>query len=256
MTITGADDTVPPEMLAQLSGKFPFVEWGILVSASNVNTPRYPSPKWMAMLADLMQGAENPPKVSVHVQGRWLRKLMIGESDELVAGGGRLLKFAQRVQLNFHGGTVEWDETAFLMALMGFPLTRGAKQFIFQLDGYQGGAILERVRRYGHGLDLAPFYDTSHGAGMLPEAWPASNRDLLALRADLRVGYAGGLGPDNLKEQIPLIARAAGAPFWIDMETKVRSGFLLSSEHRSDHFDLDKVVKALEACEPFIGKEI
>lgn len=246
VTITGADDSISADSLAALSADFPFVEWGILVSASNVNTPRYPSPKWMARLCDWsMQVNFN---IAVHVQGRWLRKLLLGDKEELINGGGKLLKLAQRVQLNFHGGAVDYDESKFLMELMAFPQMRSAKQFIFQVDGCQGGVILEKLRRYGHGLDLAPFYDTSHGAGVLPNAWPDAEPGLLALRPDLQVGYAGGLGPDNLAEQIPLIAKAAGdCRFWIDMETKVRS---------RDYFDLDKVHEALEACKPFVGREL
>ena len=250
VTITGADDLISPEKLLELSGEHPFVEWGILVSASNTGTMRYPSRNWMSRLASKVDGSIN---VSIHVQGRWLRELLLGNKDELLDGCGHLAWHAQRVQLNFHGGTIDYDETAFLMALMSFPLTRNAKSFIFQLDGCCGARILERVSKYSHGLDLVPFYDTSHGAGILPESWPEAEKSLLALTRDLQVGYAGGLGPENLAEQIPLIAKAAGdAPFWIDMETKVRSPNPLVGSY----FDLDKVRAALEVCKPFVGINI
>lgn len=250
VTITGADDLVSPDSLLEISAEYPFVEWGILVSASNVGTMRYPSRQWMSKFAASVAGAANSINVAIHVQGRWLRSLMMGNKDELLDGCGRLASHAQRVQLNFHGGSVDYDETAFLLELMSFPLTRGAKQFIFQIDRCQGGAILDRVRQYAHSLDLVPFYDISHGAGILPESWPDAEKSLLALTRDLQVGYAGGLGPENLAEQIPLIAKAAGgANFWIDMETKVRS----SSSLVGSFFDIGKVRLALEACKPFVG---
>ena len=253
VTITGADDLVSPGDLFELSAVHPFVEWGILVSASKMGTTRYPSRVWMSSLATKMVYMKTPINIAVHIQGRWLRDLVLGDSDDLIDGCGSLIRHAQRIQLNFHGGVIDWNETAFLMELATFPLTRDAKQFIFQIDGCQGGAILERVSRYGHGLDLVPFYDTSHGAGVLPEVWPDAEKSLLALTRDLQVGYAGGLGPENLAAQIPLIAKAAGkAQFWIDMETKIRS----PSPLVGTRFDLDKVRAALEICKPFVGVEI
>ena len=250
VTITGADDLTSLDELLEISAEYSFVEWGVLVSAANAKTMRYPSRNWMSRLASKLDASIN---VSIHVQGRWLRELLLGNKDELLDGCGHLAWQAQRVQFNFHGGTVDWNETAFLIALMTFPLSGREKQFIFQLDNCQGSAILERVSRYAHGLNLVPFHDTSHGAGILPETWPDADKSLLALKRDLQVGYAGGLGPENLAEQIPLIAKAAGSTkFWIDMETKVRSPDPLVGSF----FDLDKVRAALEICKPFIGVEL
>jgi hypothetical protein len=251
VTITGADDTVSPTHLLQVSAAYPFVEWGVLVSATNSSVPRYPSQLWRSLLADAMAANESSLNVSVHVQGRWLRNLLLGDKEDLVVGGGRLLKLAQRVQLNFHGAALDYDETKFLIELMAMPLAHGfTKQFLFQVDGNQGLPLLQRVMQYHTGLDLVALHDTSHGAGILPEEWPVfyAQTD----KPGLQIGYAGGLGPDNLAEQIPLIAKAAGkCRIWIDMEKKVRSVGL-----GYDYFDIDKVVKALEVCEPFIGKEI
>ena len=36
VTITGADDSVEPRALAELSEAFPFVEWGLLMSKGHV----------------------------------------------------------------------------------------------------------------------------------------------------------------------------------------------------------------------------
>ncbi len=76
----------------------------------------------------------------------------------------------------------------------------------------------------------------------MPRAWPSSG---LATY----VGYAGGLGPENVEEQLPLIAQAAiGADgFWIDMETRVRSNL-------DRLFDLEKVERCLTILEPFVER--
>ena len=241
VTISGADDSISPDSLAALSVEFPFVEWGILVSANNMNSPRYPSRKWMARLQDW--SLQQSLRIAIHVQGLWLRKLLIGDETELVSGVGAILGRARRVQLNFHGAILHYNELPFIYAMQRLPIQ--PKLFLFQIDGCQGAALLARMEHYPHAPDCVPFYDTSHGAGVLPEKW------LIAERTHARtVGYAGGLGPENVAEQLPLIAKAAGGHFWIDMEAKVRDN------KRLGIFDLYKVRAVLEICAPFIGKEI
>ena len=62
-------------------------------------------------------------------------------------------------------------------------------------------------------------------------------------------GYAGGLGPDNIESELQRIAAAAGdAPFWIDMETRVRSD-------NDEQFDLNKVRRCLEITAPLVSTE-
>lgn len=51
------------------------------------------------------------------------------------------------------------------------------------------------------------------------------------------MGYAGGLGPENINEQLYRISSVAKGPIWIDMETRVRSQYDL---------DFDKVTDVLQ----------
>jgi hypothetical protein len=94
----------------------------------------------------------------------------------------------------------------------------------------------------------------------LPKAWPnpiylkSTESGQVLNRWDYH-GYAGGLGPDNLEEQIPRILEAASykgfskeiqeGDIWIDMETKVRSD-------QDRQFDLEKVEHCLEIAAPHI----
>lgn len=171
-----------------------------------------------------------------------------------------LIDIAKRIQLNFHGGK--------LVAHRWFPVALAAfcaeepKQFIFQHDGCDGSKLMQQVIATLPRLDCVPFYDTSHGGGILPDRWPRPEYDFIVSNG-LQVGFAGGLGPENLAEQIKLIAKAAGKnKFWIDMETRVRSRGrtiqCLSADVRSEYdiFDLEKVRAALDICAPFVGKEI
>jgi phosphoribosylanthranilate isomerase len=62
----------------------------------------------------------------------------------------------------------------------------------------------------------------------------------------LKVGYAGGINPDNVAEKLTyLLEHVETGDFWIDMESGVRT---------NDWFDLDKVYTVLEICQSIIDK--
>lgn len=94
--------------------------------------------------------------------------------------------------------------------------------------------------------DAVPLFDISGGAGILPDAWPTAHTYRMSIGQEGYFGYAGGIGPENIAEQLPKIARAAWPfPYWIDMETRVRS--------EGDRvFDPLKVVQCLDASQEFM----
>ena len=47
VTITGADDSIKATDLIPLSKRFPFVEWGILLSKNNEGSFRFPTRDWI-----------------------------------------------------------------------------------------------------------------------------------------------------------------------------------------------------------------
>lgn len=232
VTITGADDSIKPSSLAVLSARYPFVEWGILESATQTGHPRFPTLAWLEELWRVRQ--DNPRmQLSLHLCGRWLRGLLQGAKPPMRP---QLLDMFQRVQLNFHAENQTIGK-GFEEALAAL----GAEEIIFQIDGNMGQEIIAHVEGNGpQSFRCVPLFDLSHGAGTVPNDWPKP------FDADTYHGYAGGLGPDNLQHQIPLIAKAAGdARFWIDMETKVRSA-------ADRNFDLAKVERCLQIAMRFI----
>lgn len=256
VTITGADDSIHPTALLPLTKEFPFVEWGILASDNNTlrtgGTPRYPSPQWIADLQGLAETTGAIPRLALHINGKWVRALLMGQNEIPMT----LWHCFARVQLNFHAERNECRPDLFATLLNDI-----GKDFIFQVDGVEGNRWLEEAQAHEAGNCYALF-DVSGGAGILPSEWPRP------LYLDMQPGehgcgeeywayhgYAGGLGPDNLAEQIPRIAAACAATkhtregrIWIDMETHVRSdGDRL--------FDLSKVRRCLEICAPFVSKE-
>jgi len=114
----------------------------------------------------------------------------------------------QRIQLNFHAIQHKVEIEKFIPALLRFP----DKQFIFQMDSVNNNLLnTARAAR----INAVPLFDTSGGAGILPDRWPSM---------DGYCGYAGGLSPGNIEQQIPLIEAATiSKPVWIDAETHLRS---------------------------------
>jgi phosphoribosylanthranilate isomerase len=139
----------------------------------------------------------------------------------------------ERIQLNFHAITHTIDASGFVAVLQ----RRRETQFIFQLDGVNHSILAVAENS---GINAVPLFDLSGGIGVLPREWPRASGKYF--------GYAGGLSPENLAQQIDRIGKVCGeVPIWIDVETRVRS-----EEDRL--FDLRKVEAFLKIAEPFVCK--
>lgn len=232
VTLTGADDATDVSKLAELSAEFPFVEWGILVgSVEGAN--RFPSFDWIDALVEERVKSDNKMRLSLHLCGKWLRDASAGNLSIAETLGAKIAAFS-RVQLNFHGVK--------LHPIVGERLFRAfcnvvefEPEIIFQLDGQNDELFQECGRRF----KVSGLFDVSHGAGVLPDAWPKR-------RNDMECGYAGGLAPWNVAEQLPLILEAAGGmSHWIDMETHLRSP-------RTDSFSMLNCREVLKDCAPSV----
>lgn len=238
VTITGADDSVDPTDLLRLSKQYPFVEWGILVSEHRTikqgGGSRFPSVEWLKGLRGIYP-IDRGFKLSMHLCGRWVREICKGVNE--LAMDTRMWYIwdvCRRAQLNFHSYTHLVDGEKFYQLLRAY----GNKQFIFQVDGVNDHIV---SNAYDEGVDVAALYDRSSGAGKLPHSWPHK-------MAGIYTGYAGGLSPDNVAEQLALIENVVpeGAePVWIDTESRVRSG-------NDTVFDLEKVENFLKNATPWV----
>jgi len=205
VTFTGADDSIMPSSLVSISRDYPWVEWGILFSKSNQGKPRYPSQEWLKEFYFLMAGHSEILR-SAHLCGRWVREMMIDGELTWFASDPNVGLF-QRVQINFHGQYHAMHQSV--------PRQLGMKpsvRFILQCDGPND----DQVSALAHMRVVVPLFDKSGGAGRLPDEWPRAWPGIYC-------GYAGGLGPDNIYEQIEHISKVSSGPFWVDMERRVRS---------------------------------
>ncbi len=240
VTITGADDSVKPEELIKLSQEFPFVEWGILLSEKREGSKRFPSRNWKQALAEIVDdhGLDDPVQLSGHLCGQYVRSLAVGVNG---FSFDPILGWAKRLQLNFHAEPLVVDTLPFVCMLSAICEDNGhgmSREIIFQIDGLNDRQY--HVAR-SHGIPAVPLFDLSHGGGIIPATWPAPLDDRLP-------GYSGGLGPENLADQILNIRDAAGdRPIWIDMETKVRSD-------NDRQFDIGKVRACLEIASHWMVK--
>lgn len=228
VTFTGPDDSVLAKDIKRVAKKYPDTEWGILFGANDRGSSRYPSRLWLETELPKLKGLN----LTAHLCGRWVYDLVLRGDFTWIYAYDSISKLFQRVQLNFHGQQFPPAPPSFLPRIQDAPY-----QFIFQNDEVNGhlmGSVgaEKRVR----------LFDVSHGAGVLPSvtgtadgtsSWP--KRTMYEY-----MGYAGGLGPNNIKEQLALIEKAANpqafGPYWIDMESRVRT-----QDSFGDRFDLKKV---------------
>lgn len=233
VTLTGADDKTNPETLGDLSARYPFVEWAILFSQSKASVPRYPDYSWVLHLVECQ--SRKPMNLSAHLCGKWVDDVTKGRITFLddkcidVAFG--------RVQLNMTNGRFE----KMICDKISCTTCAGVKQQVIfgsnykdlVHDDYDRADLMSTFKHYG----LCPLFDSSGGRGIEAKVWPKPLDGIIC-------GYAGGLGPDNLEEQLQKIEAIVGdATIWIDMETKVRT---------DEEFDLKKCEKVLQIAEKWI----
>jgi hypothetical protein len=235
VTVTGADDSIRPADLIPIAERFPFVEFGILLSRSQEGGVRFPSLKWIEELQGLSESLDPGLRLSGHLCGAWVRDFCRGEPTFWLQRPSIARRFA-RLQLNFHSLVHDIPERGpFDMALRMYEPKGGR---IFQLDAVNN-AILDRAR--GAQVQAVGLFDLSGGAGVLPADWPESSEGYS--------GYAGGLSPENLQEQLARIdlVTLQNARIWIDAETH-----LFSNGGRQ--FDLGRVERFLEIAARWVSR--
>lgn len=230
VTMTGADDHTSLEKLADLSERYPFAEWGILFSQAKAGVPRYPSFDWVLDLC-VTAAMHRNMCLSAHLCGKWVQDAINGEITLLK--DWELSDAFSRVQLNCYKDRLR-------KAISSEPLWQAMGKVPQQviLGGDHTNIELDPERCWQH--HVCPLFDASGGHGRLPKSWPKP----LHYRENFYVlsGYAGGLGPHNIIEEIEKIEEIAGeADIWVDMETQLRDG--------KDEFSLEKCEEVLRLVE-------
>lgn len=212
ITLTGADQRTGINDLERLVADFAPVEVGLLYTTAPDGRPRYPELSWLLSASKALEG-----RCAIHVCGRAARsQLLEGKLDQLVSA-------ATRVQINGLLSDVELNELSIFFALRH-------QDFITQHNDAN-----KRHARGNHTRHCL-LVDGSGGQGLSPQEW-------LRPETVKAVGFAGGLGPDNLAAELPKIAAVAAGPSWVDMEGKLR---------RDDWFDIGLARECAAVMEAFL----
>lgn|SRR3990167_9423329 len=213
ITLTGVDErTTWPQISELIYGG---AEIGILYKFSPDGRNRYPRLSWILDILD-----EAGEHCAVHICGNRARtQLLAGKLHQSIAK-------AKRVQVN--GALLPSD----LAKICGYCNQEVITQHCNKNDILR---FLTSVPGSNHAL----LVDGSGGRGITPDCW---NRP----RTAKQVGFAGGLGPDNLATELPKIAAVAIGDWWIDMEGKLRD---------DDWFDVSKAKRCLEIFNEWLARQ-
>lgn len=239
VTLTGADDSIEPIDLVDLTERYSFVEWGILFSPRRQGVEsRYPSYDWLRelhQLAMLWKDTRSEPfPISAHLCGGYTKDYN-GLSSRYDSGFQRwstsevypLTRKFQRVQFNIGSTFNEMDLEAFDQVI-----NYGRPTFEPIIQVRDWGRVDEVIAHDSiSGIPFSLLYDRSGGTGESPDSW-------LKPPKGIHVGYAGGIGPDNVEEVLYALEEVCeDETISIDMESKLR-GF-------RDSFDLKKADEVL-----------
>jgi phosphoribosylanthranilate isomerase len=177
ITVTGVDERTPIDEMIRLVETYPCVEVGILYTETPEGRNRYMRRRCITEWAQTFR-----KRCAIHVCGRSARaNLFLGDAPGVYGVG--------RIQIN---GELTADQ-------IRIACDRHTKAEI--ITQWKGPASCAGVARPNH----AVLVDASGGRGLSPAEWvrPETTRP---------VGFAGGLGPDNLASELPRIAAVARDP--------------------------------------------
>lgn len=222
VTMTGADDATAISTLNDIAAEYPFVEFAILLLPEQMGQNRCPTMTW---IDDFKNNYEGDHK-AMHLCGSALLGFI--NDDKTIF---EMMDGFKRIQLNLKFGDVDgkYDDEKLITQIKNNP----AWDFIIQYTDDEKRLLPSLKGIPNHAL----LFDGSAGQGVSPDQWPVP-------LPGHTCGYAGGLNPENIEQNLEKIAAAApGYDTWIDMETGVRT---------NDKFDTDKIVKVLKASKTYI----
>lgn len=207
-TLTGVDERTSFGWIAELSERYPFVEWGILLSLSPEDKDERYGP--MSLIEGFARHAW--PKgfnSALHICGRAVNSF-VADAD----GVRGLASSFGRVQLNFNLGRAPFGVGDLDEAIRAFGSA------VITQHNEANAEVTRSVTAENHQV----LFDASGGRGLRAADWPQ--------RLNGKVyGYAGGFGPETAAGDLESAHLAAnGRPYWIDMETRLRSDGYLSEE--------------------------
>jgi len=197
--------------------------------------PRYATKEWIQELSSV--AASSSMTLAAHLCGIRVNEVLDGD-DSFVA---TLYPLGfRRVQIN--ATTVNGADTSNLAGsvpkLVDLMAQYDNLEFIIQKNG-ETQPLWEGILGLEGGVpsNVTMLVDESKGAGVLAASWPKPPDGC-------NIGYAGGIGPDNIETVLKDIMIAGeGREVWIDMESSLRT----IDTKGKDIFDLNKCFRCIDA---------
>lgn len=200
ISLTGADDRTTVQELETLSEKYPLFECALLIFPEAHSTDRNPTVDWRKNI--YKSSVKNR---AIHLCGTSIDQF--AAQDKYIMQD---INNVQRVQINLQP---RWASEKLYEKLVKVVEKNSHIEFITQYN--------EQNKPYFHYwkevANHSYLFDNSLGKGISPNSW-------LKPVSDKSCGYAGGINPDNIIENLSKIFSGVNdKPFWIDMESGVRS---------------------------------
>lgn len=225
ISLNGVDERTDLEKLSELQKKYPFLEFGIILSKNFAeNGNRYINP---ALLKNFSGLGLN---LSAHLCGSVAREAIRDNWQPAVELCGGYFNIFQRTQLNVapYGNNPETLEFC--------NIPENIKEVIIQQKPTNVSLFKEYHERTNDSR-VVVLLDGSGGTGI--------KGDFHALSGFGKCGYAGGINESNLKEATlsVLSGESDAHEFWMDAESGVRT---------DDWFDLEKADKMADIIRQII----
>ena len=201
VTLTGIDERTSVCGLVNLWTRYPWLEFAVLASGHSGEQPRFPRLDDVVALREISHALGK--RAALHLCGRLARAVALGSAEEATA----LARGFGRVQINLPPALrrEHASEIRVFQKAVGCPVIvqhNKAPWTASALDGVDG---------------IEHLWDRSGGRGQADLAsWPPPP-------GTGRVGYAGGLGPQNIEAAVAFTGRFPSRPTWLDMESRVRT---------------------------------
>jgi len=214
IVLSGANEHTDAKALVNLCNQYVLSEIGIQVSGDKASfgSARY---WWIWTLCFL---ATRKTNIALHLNKDWVEAFCAGEIPSEVK---TFLSFKHpdgtpiinRIQLNFKIGREKTPDINTLLRTM----TRcNSHKFILSYND-SNKDLISRIYQSGFKID-ALLYDSSFGEGVAPTERP------VPAFSDVYQGYAGGLSPENIVDELKKINAAVppNRSFFIDAEGKLK----------------------------------
>lgn len=224
ITFTGIDAKTDIQDLADIQREFPIVEWGVLMSKNwKENGPRYFDPNFLYDFKFM----ELHLNLSCHVCGSYAREVINNNWNPLIQLAHHHFDIFRRCQVNI-GTTDPTPKTPFVRPYVTL------RELIIQQKSENDLLLFDTIKDRSN---MSVLLDASGGCGIDTSIKPF-------FRQGLKVGYAGGMNPENVGDKLYQLLREVEGDFWIDMESGVRT---------DDWFDTNKVRRVLAICKEVIS---